>query len=342
MDSPTNELQQLQAKIANLKSELSDYRSQVSELKKQKLQLQQTLKLTEEKLHATLDGTGLCLWEQDIPSGILTMYNQEWGALLGYTLEERPAHIDSWKSHLHPDDKDWVIKAFYDHVEGKENVYRAVHRMLHKDGSVSWVSDRGRIIEFTENGQPKRIMGTHTDITQEKLYEQELARLAHYDPLTNLLNRNALKSHYQKNFKHPQAKGALIFIDLDGFKGINDKAGHRIGDLLLIHVANTISQTAKNLLGAGQHAIARIGGDEFVILTTVHQAEILTPFANTLLQQFNHPTTIEQHKAQIGLSIGVCAFSAPTAFSHAYEQADKAMYLVKQQGKHDVAFVSLL
>ena len=79
MDGSTNELQQLQAKIAKLQSDLSDYQLQVSELEKAKLQLQQTLKLTEEKLHATLDGTGLCLWEQDIPSGILTMYNQEWG-----------------------------------------------------------------------------------------------------------------------------------------------------------------------------------------------------------------------------------------------------------------------
>ncbi|QIR16093.1 sensor domain-containing diguanylate cyclase [Shewanella aestuarii] len=342
MDSLTPELQQLHDKIRKLEAQLADCMAQNAELTQDKQRLKQTLKLTEEKLNATLDGNGLCLWEQDIPSGNLIMYNQEWGALLGYTLEERPAHIDSWKSHLHPDDKDWVIKAFYDHVEGKEDIYRAVHRMIHKDGSVSWVSDRGRIIEYNEDGKPKRIMGTHTDITQEKRYEQELARLAHYDPLTNLLNRNALKSHYQKNFKHPQAKGTLIFIDLDGFKGINDKAGHRIGDLLLIHVANTISQTAKTLLGTGQHAIARIGGDEFVILTTAHQAEILAPFTQTLLQQFNQPTSIEQHKTQIGLSIGVCTFSAPTTFAHAYEQADKAMYQVKQQGKHDVAFVSLL
>lgn len=338
MDRLPPELQQLQTQISQLQTQLADCKAQHAELSHENQQLKQSLKLTEEKLNATLDGNGLCLWEQDIPSGNLIMYNQEWGALLGYTLEERPAHIESWKSHLHPDDRDWVIKAFYDHVEGKEDIYRAVHRMLHKDGSVSWVSDRGRIIEYNEDGSPKRIMGTHVDITQEKRYEQELGRLAHYDPLTNLLNRNAIKAQFKNSFTPATPNGALMFIDLDGFKPINDRAGHRIGDLLLIHVANTLTQTMNDKPDLGTHFIARVGGDEFIVLTTLQQTEPLTELAQQLLQHFNEPINIEQHRVKIGMSLGISQFSHPTSFEKVYEQADKAMYQVKRQGKHGIAF----
>lgn len=324
--------------LTQLHEQLIQAQQQVIELEQKNKLLTQELTHSNEMLNATLDGTGLCLWEQDIPSGNLVMFNQEWGKLLGYSLAEVPAHIESWKSNLHLEDKDWVIKAFYDHVEGKEDMYRAVHRMYHSDGSIRWVSDRGRIIEYTDQGEPKRIVGTHIDITQEKRYEMELSRLAHVDPLTNLLNRNAIKSNYQQHFTSANIGGSIAFIDLDGFKAINDYAGHHMGDKLLAYVANAITHSVHKTFGSGQHFIARVGGDEFLILTTVVDRALLQQCTTILLTQFSQQICIESHDFKIGLSIGIYQFSQPTSFSKICDKADKAMYFIKQNGKHGTKF----
>ena len=116
--------------------------------------------------------------------------------MLGYQSNELTATVETWKSKLHPEDYDLAVGAFEDHLAGKTDLYEVVHRMIHKDGSDSWVSDRGRVVEYDSNGKPLRMMGTHVDITQEKRYEQQLAKLANSDPLTGLLNRSAFEQSY--------------------------------------------------------------------------------------------------------------------------------------------------
>lgn len=313
---------------------------QLAELKAQNLLLQrdnkllrQQNKLLEQKLNAALDGTGLCLWEQHIPSGNLTMYNMEWGSLLGYTIDELAAHIDSWKGNLHPEDRDWVIANFDDHISGKTDSYDVTHRMLHKDGSVSWVSDRGRIIEFDDNGKPLRIMGTHVDITKEKRYEQELDKLAHRDPLTDLLNRKALLKAFERQ-RNRVNSGALMFIDLDDFKSHNDRYGHKFGDSLLMQIASTLQQIVKE-----SNNIARLGGDEFVILFESLQQIELASIADKVLTAFAMLTHVEGRNVSIGMSIGISEFTNQT-FEQVCEQADQAMYQVKHQGKNNYHFFS--
>lgn len=296
-----------------------------------------TLKLlnarAEEKLFAALDGNRLCLWEQHIPSGNLTIFNMKWGELLGFSREELAAHVDSWKQNLHPEDKEWVIKAFEDHVHGKSDYYQAVHRMIHKDGSVTWVSDRGRIVERTSDGAPLRMMGTHMDITKEKRYEQELSFLAHSDPLTNLSNRKAITQAFKAYQAQSTSGGALFFIDLDGFKGLNDKLGHRFGDLLLIHVANNLSAIA----GDTAHC-ARIGGDEFMLMLPSNDTEQLSLLAQSMLDIYEQTFRLDGHEVSLGLSIGIYRFSQDDAFTTSFERADAAMYRVKKQGKHAYQF----
>ena len=297
------------------------------ELKRQKLNV-------EEKLTAALDGTGLCLWQQHIPSGKLTIFNREWGHLLGYTEQELSAHVDSWKEKLHPEDKEWVIAAFEDHVSGKVDSYQAVHRMLHKDGSVSWVSDRGRIVEYDAEGRPVRMMGTHIDITQKKCYELDLARLAHCDPLTHLLNRKALEqAFYTQQQTQPRIGGALFFIDLDSFKQLNDKHGHRFGDQVLMDVAQTLKNKAGDLA-----KLARFGGDEFVILHTAINKEVIAKLAQSILEHYRTPVQIDCCEIKLGLSIGISLFDCSDPFIATCEHADRAMYQVKQRGKHNYAF----
>ncbi|WP_282109840.1 sensor domain-containing diguanylate cyclase [Shewanella algicola] len=337
----------VQDNITQLQLEIEQYKLKIKQLERENSHLTLVNKRVNEQLNAALDGTGLCLWEQHIPSGNLTIFNQQWGHLLGFTRQELPAHIDSWKGNLHPDDKDWVIEAFESHVAGKAETYQAVHRMIHKDGTVAWVSDRGRIIEHDINGQPLRIMGAHVDITKEKRYEEELAKLAHLDPLTNLLNRTALvkafKKQKQQNRQHNC--GALCFIDLDGFKVVNDHLGHRYGDKLLIHIAHDLLHICRQLFNpddakANQVSfhVARFGGDEFVILTQCNDVELLSEMANTLLDLYRPPLELDGETINIGLSIGISLFDELDEFTNVCEQADKAMYSVKKHGKHNVMF----
>lgn len=312
--------------IAQLQAEIKALQEENIELKRHKRSI-------EEKLTAALDGTGLCLWQQHIPSGNLTIFNREWGDLLGYTEKELAAHVDSWKGNLHPEDRDWVIAAFEDHVSGKAESYQAIHRMLHKDGTVSWVSDRGRIVEYDDEGKPIRMMGTHIDITKEKRYELDLAKLAHCDPLTHLLNRKALEQAFYQHQSISKIGGALFFIDLDSFKQLNDKHGHRFGDLVLMDVAHTLKQEAGALA-----QLARFGGDEFVIMfPSIDEAE-LSVVAERFLQHYHTKIQIDGHELKLGLSIGISLFTRSDPFIKTCEHADRAMYQVKQKGKHDYAF----
>ncbi|WP_428847795.1 diguanylate cyclase domain-containing protein [Shewanella abyssi] len=328
MNETKIELAKLQEMLATLEQENKQLRNDKAELLRHKSVL-------EEKLNAALDGTGLCLWEQHIPSGNLTMFNMEWGSLLGYTIDELAAHIDSWKANLHPDDRDWVIANFDDHVKGKTESYQVTHRMLHKDGSVSWVSDRGRIVEFDEDGQPLRIMGTHIDITQEKRYEQGLSELANKDPLTGLLNRKALLEAYEQSKIQEHAGGALLFIDLDDFKVINDHYGHKFGDSLLMLIADLLRQQVAESL-----VIARLGGDEFVLLVNSSDRALLSALAQRVLACFTAPITLENRQISIGLSIGICLHQGELEFAEICDRADKAMYQVKRQGKNSFAFAA--
>ncbi|MGX9460092.1 diguanylate cyclase domain-containing protein [Shewanella sp. A14] len=336
-----------QDEMSQLLLELEQHKQKIKQLEHERNRLTLLNKRVNEQLDAALDGTGLCLWEQHIPSGNLTIFNQQWGHLLGFTREELPAHIDSWKDNLHPEDKDWVIDAFESHVSGKAETYQAVHRMIHKDGTVAWVSDRGRIIEYDINGKPLRIMGTHIDVTKEKRYEEDLAKLAHRDPLTNLLNRTALVDTFyrEKQTQIHHHFGALCFLDLDGFKIINDHLGHRYGDSLLIHIAQDLTRICQQLFApidttAKQYDfhVARFGGDEFVILTQCYNVDILTQMAKTLLALYQQPITLDGETISIGLSIGISLFDDLDEFANICEQADKAMYSVKKHGKHNFLF----
>lgn len=122
----------------------------------------------EEQLSAASDGTGLCIWEQHVPTGKLTIHNMQWGQMLGFNPTEVEANVESWKENLHPADKDEVIQAFMSHLAGESDFYQVVYRMIHKSGDYTWVSDRGRVVEFDDQGNPLRMMGSHIDITEEK------------------------------------------------------------------------------------------------------------------------------------------------------------------------------
>ncbi|MDN3681224.1 diguanylate cyclase [Vibrio tapetis subsp. quintayensis] len=317
---------------------MDEYLKKIKQFEAENKRLKQENARLKEKLSVTLDGTGLCLWEQHVPSGSLTIFNVEWGKMLGYQANELSATVDMWKSKLHPEDYDFTVRAFEDHINGKTDFYQVVHRMIHKDGTDSWVSDRGRVVEYDDNGLPLRMMGTHIDITQEKRYEIQLATLANSDPLTGLLNRKAMLESYQNHLAtHSDSGSALIFIDVDNFKAVNDELGHKAGDDLLLEIATWLKNNAME-----NCRIGRLGGDEFVILCSYSHRTELMKLCHRLLSFSAVSLQHSQATLTLGFSIGICLFTGNQhRFEDVCQRADSAMYQVKKNGKNSIAVVNI-
>lgn len=316
------------------KPPVSNQQLLIEQLQEENKALRSALQLADEKLAAVLDGSEIKIWQLDVPTQGLQVFNAPWGALLGFKPHEVEASVSGWKRNLHPDDKDEVVAAFEEHMRGESDAFQVVHRMMRKDGSISWISDRGKVIEFDEAGNPLRMMGAHLDITQEKLYEERLAQLVNIDPLTGLLNRPALIERYSQLDLVKEEKAALLFLDLDNFKQVNDHYGHKFGDLVLCYIAGLIKKASSD-----KASVSRFGGDEFVILHENADIQALQRLCEQLLKPFLKPLVLEDVTLDIGLSIGVCVFNiASDDFAEVCQKADQAMYKVKRSGKNNVAF----
>ncbi|MEZ8267299.1 diguanylate cyclase [Vibrio cyclitrophicus] len=339
---------------------IAEFEKKIAGLEKENAELKRSNTRLQEKLNAALDSNGLCLWEHHVPSGKLTIFNMDWGKMLGYQPHELTATFETWKNNLHPDDYQQAMKAFEDHLSGRCDLYEVVYRMTHKDGGDSYVYDRGRVVEFDANGVPLRIMGTHIDITQEKRFEQQLAALASTDRLTGLLNRQAIEQRFREMKRADTlARAAMIFIDIDNFKTVNDTLGHQKGDQLLSFIAQrlvTLASDAASLASgfASPQAsdltkpsselaqIGRIGGDEFVILFADTEPDQVTHFCEELLQKAVPESNQMLKGVAIGMSIGVCFFNhGEHHFDDVYQQSDLAMYQIKKNGKNGVKTLHL-
>ena len=306
-------------------------KQQIQNLKKHNARLKRIAHDARHKLSAALDGTGLCLWQLDIPSGKLIIYNRRWGSMLGYQPKELSAHFDVWREHLHPEDKEMVLSAFYNHLAGNAPFYEALHRMQHKNGTVTWVLDRGRVSEWDNDGKPLKVTGTHIDMTKEKQYEAQLAKLANHDPLTGLTNRHALQTRFET--LKQQGPLCVAFIDLDDFKNVNDTLGHRSGDMVLVELAGRMREACPPGVEIG-----RLGGDEFILLLPFSLRHPLTESAaRGCLKAALDPFELDNGNAQIGASIGIHEVRGEDDFNEALLRADEAMYRVKHAGKNGVA-----
>lgn len=186
-----------------------------------------------------------------------------------------------------------------------------------------------------ENHRPIAMVGVSTDITERKNYQRQLERIAHFDPLTNLPNRVLLEDRFQQamaqTLRHNSCL-AIVYLDLDGFKEVNDTYGHAQGDYLLKQVGARM----KEALREGD-TLARIGGDEFVaLLLDLSSPEEAIPVLERLLQQASMPVVSGDNQLRVSASVGVTFFPQGDEkdTDHLITQADQAMYEAKQKGKN--------
>lgn len=299
---------------------------------------EQALRESEEQFRQLAENIPQVFWitnaAQNQPIYISTAYEKIWGR----TLESLVGNPDGWMESIHPDDYKRVFAALKNAPLGE---YLEEYRIVRPDGTVRWVQDRAFPVA-NEQGQVYRIAGIVEDITDRKEAEQRLLHLAHYDSLTNLPNRVLFRDrliHAIARANRNKQIVALIFIDLDRFKEINDTLGHDTGDCLLIGVATRLKNTLRQA-----DTLARLGGDEFTLIVEdfYHETECentVITIAQKILESFSSPFRVEGRELFVTPSIGITLypFDADDVDS-LLKCADVAMYHAKALGRNNYQF----
>lgn len=302
------------------------------------------LAFREKQLELIVKSTGLGIWDWNVQTG-KTWFNERWAEIIGYTLDElQPVSIKTWMTFAHPDDLEESNRLLQEHWAGNTDYYIFESRMRHKNGEWVWVYDQGQVIEWTHDGAPKRMIGTHLDITEKRRYlaklddlNAQLLALTHTDPLTNIANRRAYDERLNYEIAAAGRSGqplSLLVIDIDDFKAYNDHYGHEKGDNALVRIAEAIQQA----LPRTTDFVARYGGEEFVVLLQSTGQEGAARVAKRILK--NVRTKHIRHDYSTGTGEMTVSIGIATQYpeiSGLFEQADRAMYCAKQSGKHRFA-----
>ena len=234
-----------------------------------------------------------------------------------------------WNGLIHPEDLGAVL-AEDERVEETGEPFSMAYRMVSADGETVWVRDEALLVR-DEKGEPLYWQGVLTDVTTSKTLEEQLRRRAFHDQLTGLPNRQLFVERLVRALGRTRRSGrkvAVLFIDLDGFKVVNDSLGHETGDLLLV----AIGERLRRRLRPGD-TLARFGGDEFVVLLEeVKHSDDATEVAGRITESLERPFVVGEHKLFVNASIGVALSTARTTSPEdLLRDADTAMYLAKDE-----------
>ena len=308
----------------------------------------------ERQLQLVLEASQLGFWDWNI-SKQTVVRNERWAEMLGYSLNDIEFNVKQWLDFIHPDDQAAAWKSIQDCLDGVTAMHSIEYRMCTKDGQYKWILDQAQVVERDASQKAVRMCGTHTDITERKLMENQMRHQALYDGLTQLPNRYLLEDRLGQAMaksKRTGCYGALMFLDLDNFKPLNDTHGHAVGDLLLIEVADRLRGCVREA-----DTVARIGGDEFVVkidqldadwaiskkeaLATAEKIRLslAEPYILQVTDEHGVEATVE-HRCTA--SIGVILFIGnQISQQDIMRWADDAMYRAKDAGRNQIHFYEI-
>jgi diguanylate cyclase (GGDEF)-like protein/PAS domain S-box-containing protein len=301
------------------------------------VQAQAELRESEGRWKLALESSGDGVWDWHIQTGE-EFFSRRLLELYGFEPHEIPARSQELDQRTHPDDRAALQKNRQDHFDGITPIYINEHRILCKNGHWKWVLSRGTVISRDAQGQPLRMIGTHTDITERKASEALIWQQAHFDALTGLPNRNMLRDRLTQEIKKCRRDGlqlACLFIDLDHFKEVNDTLGHGSGDQLLVEAARRIRSCLREI-----DTVARMGGDEFtVVLPEVPDPGSLEPVLHKLLDALGAAFELGDQRVFVSASIGVTIYPLDAGdIEDLLKHADQALYVAKGAGRNRFSF----
>ncbi len=295
------------------------------------------LRESEERYSLAVTGANDGMWDWDLQTNQI-FFSERWKTMLGFANHELMDTPDEWLKRVHPDDIQRLRLKINAQLKNVEPHFELEYRIFNKDQQVCWVLTRGVAVR-DQLGKITRMVGSQTDITKRKLAEDQLRHDALHDKLTSLPNRalfiDRLENLIERNKRNPQIYFAVLFIDLDRFKMINDSYGHTLGDQLLIK----ISKRLKACMRSGD-TVARLGGDEFtILLEDIQHIQEATSFAERIQDELSHPFDLNGQMITVTASIGILMNSHEHQGAEDYlRDADNAMYSAKMRGKacHEV------
>jgi diguanylate cyclase (GGDEF)-like protein/PAS domain S-box-containing protein len=292
---------------------------------------QAALRVSEERYALAARGTYNGLWDWDLRTDEV-YYSPRWKATLGYEEEEVGTSPDEWLSRVHPEDIEQLRANLLTHRHKCTSHFESEHRLLHKDQTYRWMLGRGIAVR-DRDGKGLRMAGSLTDITEGKVS----------DALTGLPNRLLLMDRIgcalNRSRRYPEAQFAVLFLDLDRFKLINDSFGHLIGDRLLIAFARRVEGCLRSSDTLSRstvpHTLARIGGDEFTILLEgISDSSDAVRIAKRIQMELSAPFSLDGHEVFVSTSIGITLGDPEYQLAEdLVRDADTAMYDAKAQGK---------
>ncbi|HTC65989.1 MAG TPA: EAL domain-containing protein [Candidatus Acidoferrum sp.] len=292
---------------------------------------QEALKESEERYALAALGSNDGLWDWNIPDNQVH-FSARWKSMLGFQENEISNKPEEWFDRIHDADRARVKNEITAHQSGATPHFESEHRMLHHDGTFRWMLSRGLAIR-DQSGRPLRMAGSQTDITQAKVS----------DPLTGLPNRLLFIDRLNRLIKYSKRRKnhsfAVVFMDLDGFKMINDSMGHMAGDQLLVGVAERLEKCLRSTDTLARlrdtYTVARLGGDEFtVLLDDLKDPNDAKIAADRLMKALKPPFLLAGKEVYTSVSIGIAqsnpVYEGPDEM---LRDADTAMYHAKSLGK---------
>lgn len=299
-----------------------------------KFKMEARLRESEERYALAVRAANDGIWDWNLKTNKI-YYSPRWKQILGYKEDEIGDESEEWFKRVYGPDQKQVQTELVSHLRGHTSQFQIEYRMRHADGSILWVISRGLALRDSD-GRAYRIVGSQTDIHARKLAEERLEFGALHDSLTGLPNRalfmDRLNNRLQRSRRNPEELFAVMFMDLDRFKVVNDSLGHTVGDQLLVITAQRLQKCLRI-----EDTVARLGGDEFAILIDrINEANDVLLVAERIKAHLVATTVLGSVErfptASIGIVIHKGNYSNPEDL---LRDADAAMYHAKSAGGND-------
>jgi len=306
-------------------------REQYENLKEQSISLEES----KQRYKLVAEGSNDIIWDIDWRTGNVFI-SDRCEEILGVKSKEIKT-VKDYSKLIYKEDRKRTSEKFHKHLKHHDE-YEDEYRMVAKDGRIKWILCKFKILRDSNN-EPIKIAGSASDITDKKLYQKRIEKMAYYDSLTNLYNRNGCIiqiNNKLNDIKNENCRNIAVFLlDLDNFKNINDIYGHSAGDYILQKFSDRIFESHKE-----NELFARLGGDEFIVLIYDYpNIKYVEKRANDILSIFKEPFYLKSKEFFITASIGIAVNTTKNTNSdELFKNADSAMYRAKRKGKNSFCF----
>jgi diguanylate cyclase (GGDEF)-like protein/PAS domain S-box-containing protein len=294
--------------------------------------VEDALRESEERYSLAVRAANDGLWDWNLKKSQI-YFSPRWKHMLGYSDQEISDNPNEWFNRVHPDDITQLRTNISAHLKGLSAHFECEYRIQHSNGSYRWMLSRGMAV-IGDDKTAQRLAGSQTDITLRKQAEIKLLHDAFHDSLTEMPNRSLfidrLKHVIERNKRDSSRIYAVLFLDLDRFKDVNDSLGHLTGDQLLVATAHLLQSILRPM-----DTVARLGGDEFVILLEeIKDVSDVTRVADRIQRKLMAATLLPNHtifmSASMGIVLSTTGYDRPEDI---LRDADTAMYQAKENGR---------